>query len=81
MLHSPFQEGRATGSTPVTMAQVADVSPEVLEAALLWMYTDNIPAAVEESGDLLLQVGGCDTTGSLLTVVLLHLLTPWQHLF
>ena len=57
MLHSPFQEGRATGSTPVTTAQVADVSPEVLEAALLWMYTDNIPAAVEESGDLLLQVG------------------------
>ena len=57
MLHSPFQEGRAAGSSPVTTAQVADVSPEVLEAALLWMYTDNIPASVEGSGDLLLQVG------------------------
>ena len=57
MLHSPFQEGRETASSPVTTAPVADVSPEVLEAALLWMYTDNIPAAVEESGDLLLQVG------------------------
>ena len=63
MLHSPFQEGRAAGSSPVTTAQVIDVSPEVLEAALLWMYTDNIPAAVEEAGDLLLQVACHITSG------------------
>ncbi|KAL0054628.1 hypothetical protein WJX82_000172 [Trebouxia sp. C0006] len=53
MLGSNFQEG-STASEDILEIQVADVQPEVLYAALRWVYTDRVDA--DMSAERLLQV-------------------------
>lgn len=42
MLGSSFQEGSTTAPGGVQEIQVADVEPEVLYAALRWVYNDRV---------------------------------------
>lgn len=53
MLGSNFQEG-STASEDILEIQVADVQPEVLYAALRWVYTDRVDA--DMPAEQLLQV-------------------------
>ena len=53
MLGSNFQEG-STASGDILEIQVADVQPEVLYAALRWVYTDRVDA--DMPAEQLLQV-------------------------
>lgn len=53
MLGSNFQEG-STASGDILEIQVADVQPEVLYAALRWVYTDRVNA--DMPAEQLLQV-------------------------